>query len=132
MKKFLLLLLLTLSTLFAGYNAPMQVQGSATIDSKTAYDYYNMNALFLDVRPYNMVRQQGKIKDAVNIYVDDMTPERMAKVTQKVNPVIIYCNGAGCSLSAEAAVKLVKWGYSNVYYYRDGYPAWQYYKLPVE
>ncbi len=132
MKKIILSFLLTFSTLYAGYSAPMQVSGSTTIDSKAAYDLYNMKVLFIDVRPYDMVRNQGKIQGAYNLYVDDMTQERMSKVAKKDRPMIIYCNGAGCSLTAEAVVKLVKWGYVNIYYYRDGYPAWKHYKLPVE
>ncbi len=132
MKKIFIAFLLTLTTLYAGYSAPLKVNGSTVIDSKAAYDLYNMKVLFIDVRPYNMVRNQGKIKGALNLYEEDVTQARMSKIAKKERPMIIYCNGAGCSLTAEAIVKLVKWGYKNVYYYRDGYPAWQYYKLPVE
>ena len=89
MKKFLLSFFLTLSTLIAGYTAPMQVKGSTTIDSKAAYDLYNMKVLFIDVRPYNMVRNQGKIKGALNLYEEDVTQVRMSKIAKKEREIFI-------------------------------------------
>ncbi len=132
MKKILILLLLVYSVLFAEYTAPMQMKGATAVDSKQAYALYEEGKLFLDVRPYNMVKQQGKIKGAANIYVDHLNEKELSKLMGKNTPVIVYCNGVGCSLTPEAIVMMVNWGYTKVYYYRDGYPAWKYYGLPLQ
>jgi rhodanese-related sulfurtransferase len=131
--KFILALLLIVSSLFANYKAPMNIKGSTTIDSKKAYELYNQKVLFIDVRPTWMVKKQGKIKGAVNYYVSSMTKDGLKKLLPSKNTAaVIYCNGVGCSLSEEAIVKMAPLGYKNIYFYRDGYPAWKYYNLPQE
>ena len=117
--------------LFA-YTAPASVAGAVTIDSKMALDHFNKGTLFLDVRPEWMVKKQGKIKNAINIYVDNLSDKALIKYAKKDAPIVVYCNGTGCSLTHEAIEKLVGMGYTKLFYYRDGYPAWIYYKLPIE
>lgn len=132
MKK-VMLLVLTIFTvsLYAGYSAPLHVQGSKLVDSKEAYALYNQGVKFIDVRPMKFVRF-GKIKDAHHLYVGVMTAQNIGNVVAKNEGVVIYCNGVGCPLSAEAIVKMAAWGYSKIYYYRDGFPAWKHYNLPIE
>lgn len=134
LNKLLLIILLTITSLFgAKYTAPMQIDGAITIDSKRAYNMFLKNTIFIDVRPQWMVQQQQKIKNAVNYYVRDITRDGLAKIIPtKKTPFIIYCNGIGCALSEEAIRKIVPYGYKNIYFYRDGYPAWRYFKLPIE
>ena len=125
--------LLVVSSLWANYKAPMNIKGSITIDSKKAYDLYNQKVLFIDVRPTWMVQKQGRIKGAVNYYVRDITQNGLKKILPTKNtPAVIYCNGISCSLSEEAIVKIAPLGYKNIYFYRDGYPAWKYYQLPTD
>jgi rhodanese-related sulfurtransferase len=56
----------------------------------------------------------------------------MASEFKKDEPIVIYCNGASCMRSSKATAKAVSWGYTKVYYYRDGFPAWKAASLPVE
>ncbi len=114
MKKILILLLVAYSMLIAEYTAPMQMKGAIAIDSKQAYALYEEGKLFLDVRPYNMVQKQGKIKGAANIYVNDLSEKALSKLMGKKSPVVVYCNGVGCSLTPEAIVMMVNWGYTKV------------------
>jgi len=132
MKK-LMLLVLTIFTvsLYAGYSAPLHVDGSKLVDSKEAYALYQQGVTFVDVRPQRFVTS-GMIKGAHHLYVGAMTPQTIQKVVAKDAPVVVYCNGVSCSLTAEAIVKMAAWGYSKIYYYRDGFPAWKYYNLPVK
>lgn len=130
MRVFLLMCLVSI-TLFAQYRAPMDVEGSTYVDSKAAYALYQKGAKFLDVRPPNSIAR-GKIKGAIEMYVGYMTPEKLANVIKKDQAVVVYCNGQYCSLTPEALIKMKKWGYLKLYYYRDGYPAWKYFNLPSE
>ena len=133
MIKVIFSLILAASTLFGGYKAPLNIEGSVTVDSQKAYDLYSKKVLFLDVRPNWMIQEQGKIKGAVNYYVSDITAEGLQKLLPtKETPVVIYCNGVGCPLSEEAIVKMAPLGYKKIYFYRHGYPAWKYYKLPID
>jgi rhodanese-related sulfurtransferase len=132
MKKMIVTLLAAVTLLLA-YTAPAEIPGAVTVDSRAAHQAFLKGTLFLDVRPERMIKEGGKIKGAVNLFVENMTKEGAASVVATPDtPVVIYCNGQGCSLSEEAIVKLVGWGYSQIYFYRDGYPAWTYFKLPVE
>ena len=131
MKKLLILCLLLTTTLFA-YTAPVSVPGAVTIDSKVALDHFKKGTLFLDVRQKWMVEKQGKIKNALNIYVRELSEKSLRKYAKKETPIVVYCNGIGCSLTAEAIEKLKNMGYNHLLYYRDGYPAWVHYKLPTE
>lgn len=125
--------ILIASSLWGNYKAPLHIKGSITVDSQKAYELYNQKVLFLDVRPAWMVKKQGKIKGAINYYVRDITANGLKMLLPAKNtPVVIYCNGIGCSLSEETIVKIAPLGYKNIYFYRDGYPAWTYFKLPIE
>ena len=130
MKK-LFFILLSVSSLFANYKAPIHVSGSQLIDSQKAYEMFNKGAKFIGVRPDRFVKM-GKIKNAYPLYVSLFSKQKLNSFAKENEDIIIYCNGQSCSLSAEAIVKAVDYGYKNIYYYRDGYPAWKHYKLPIE
>lgn len=132
MKKIILTFFATVTLLLA-YTAPMELPGATTVDSKVAHEAFVKGTLFLDVRPEWMVAKEGKIEGAVNLFVEKMTKESVAAViATPLIPVIVYCNGEGCSLTEEAIGKLVELGYKQLFFYRDGYPAWSYFRLPTE
>ncbi len=130
MKKIIFIMLFITSSLLASYQAPLKVQGSTTIDSKKAFELYNKGVKFLDVRPLRFLKS-GKIKNSIHLYVDKMTKTKLEKIINKDEKFVIYCNGAGCPLSAKAIKLAVEYGYTKIYYYRDGIPAWDYYKFPI-
>jgi len=45
-------------------------------------------------------------------------------------PIVFYCL-ANCWMSWNAAKRAVSWGYTNVYWYRDGTDGWDAAKLPL-
>lgn len=51
---------------------------------------------------------------------------------EKTTKLIFYCNGPKCWKSYKAAVVSFKDGYQNVYWLRDGIPAWKKANLPIE
>ena len=44
--------------------------------------------------------------------------------TDKNEPVVVYCNGPSCWKSYKSTVWLVKEGYTQVKWFREGYPEW--------
>ena len=46
--------------------------------------------------------------------------------------IVVYCNGPECWKSYKAATVSIKGGYSNVHWYRLGFPDWKSKGLPVE
>ena len=117
--------------LYAAYVAPMSVEGSTYVDTQKAYGLYQKGVKFLDVRPQSITKQ-GKIKGAKEFYVGYMTPSNITNAVSKSEEVVVYCNGQHCSLTPEALSLMVSWGYKKLYYYRDGYPAWEFNGLPIE
>ena len=61
------------------------------------------------------------IKDSVNIQVEDLETKLPKDKSQKL---VFYCLGVKCVASWRAAEKAVDLGYSNVYAFREGLPAW--------
>ena len=130
MKKIFSILLIA-SSLFASYMAPMHVSGSQNVDSQKAYEMFKKGAKFIDVRPSRFLKN-GKIKNAYHLYVGSFSKQKLNSIAKENENIIIYCNGQSCSLTAEAIIKALDYGYKNIFYYRDGYPAWKYYKLPID
>jgi len=46
--------------------------------------------------------------------------------------IVIYCNGEDCLRSAKASKMAIGWGFTKIYYYRDGFPAWKKAGYPIE
>ncbi|MBC8414767.1 MAG: rhodanese-like domain-containing protein [Nitrospira sp.] len=46
--------------------------------------------------------------------------------------IVVYCNGPACWKSFKSAMLLVKNGYTNVFWLRDGFPGWLDKGYPVE
>lgn len=61
------------------------------------------------------------IKDSVNIPMGQLE-EQLPK--DKNKSIVFYCLGLKCVASWRAAEKAVALGYTNVYAYREGLPAW--------
>jgi len=116
----------------AGKVSPMTVEGAKSVTASEAKTLFDKGVIFLDVRS-DKDWNAGRIPDAIHIELKKQLNEAsMGKEIKKTDPVVIYCNGASCTRSSKAAVKAVGWGYSKVYYFRDGYPAWKTAGYPVE
>lgn len=50
----------------------------------------------------------------------------------KAAAIVMYCNGPDCWKSFKASTAAVKGGYTNIYWYRDGFPDWKSKGRPVE
>jgi len=116
----------------AGKVSPMTVEGAKSVSAAEAKALFDKGVIFLDVRS-DKDWAAGRIPDAVHIELKKKLNEAsMGKEIKKSEPVVIYCNGESCTRSSKASAKAVGWGYSKVYYFRDGYPAWKSAGYPVE
>jgi len=112
--------------------SPTTVAGAKTINSAQAKALFDKGVLFVDVRS-NKDWAAGRIPDAVHIELKKVLSEAtLGKEAKKSDPVVMYCNGVSCYRSSKASAKAVGWGYTNVYYYRLGYPDWKSAGYPTE
>ncbi|MCG7964236.1 MAG: rhodanese-like domain-containing protein, partial [Candidatus Thiodiazotropha taylori] len=102
-----------------------------------AHELWKARAWFIDPRKPEQY-EAGRIPGALNIEYDPGTPNQqltadsLAAEVPKDEAVVFYCNAEGCDRSSWGAALAVEWGWSKVYYYRDGFPGWTTAGYPVE
>lgn len=112
--------------------APATVAGAKTITVAEAKALYDKKALFVDARN-SSDWEAGRIAGAVHLELkSNLTKENLAKHAKSGDPIVFYCNGVKCMVSANAIEKVKPWGYTKLYYLRDGFPAWKAANYPVE
>lgn len=109
------------------------VKGATTIKTDKAFELFEAGASFIDVRSPEMF-EKSRIAESANIfYKSGFTEDKLVKIQpDKEKSLVIYCGGLYCPYSAPASEKALSWGYKNVYYYREGVPAWEKAGNPVE
>ncbi len=111
--------------------APMSVPGATTIDTDEAKKFFDEGVLFVDTRN-SEIFNRGHIERAVHLDLQSrFTKSALSSIIGKDDKVILYCDGAHCGRSAIAAQKALRWGFTKVYYYREGFPVWRNRGLPV-
>ncbi|SCZ69273.1 rhodanese-like domain-containing protein [Epibacterium ulvae] len=129
---------LAASTLFVASAAvaevsPETVSGAATVAVEAAADLFSEGAKFVDVRKDADIAETGRIRGAIHLNSDtELTETALAAHVGQTDPVVFYCNGHSCMRSSQASEMAVSWGYTNVKYFRDGFPAWYAAGLPTE
>ena len=112
--------------------SPTTVDGAKTVNAAEAKALFDKGAIFVDTRK-DKDWNAGRVPDAIHLDVKKKLSEAtLGKEVKKDAAVIMYCNGTSCMRSSKAAKMSVGWGYSNVYYFRDGFPAWKAAGYPVE
>ena len=93
---------------------------------------FDKGTIFIDTRK-DKDWNAGRIPDAIQLDVKKKLSEAtLGKEVKKADAVVMYCNGESCMRSSKASKMAVGWGYTNVYYFRDGFPAWKAAGYPVE
>ncbi len=69
---------------------------------------------------------------AINVPHDEIAVAASRLITDKSEPVIVYCASAECQNSHIAAELLRGLGYSHVYEYAEGKKGWKEAGLPLE
>lgn len=105
--------------------SPTEISGATTIDAATAKKFFDRGVVFVDVRK-NSDWDAGRVPGAVHLELKKvLSADKLAKVASKDTEIVLYCNGEKCMRSSKAAAKAVSWGFAKVYYFRDGFPAWE-------
>lgn len=111
---------------------PLAVDGATTVDAAAAKALFDEEAAFVDLRKEN-IWNAGRIPGAVWIdFKNGFTEEALGAAVAKDEKVVFYCSGERCPRSAKACTKALAWGYTDVYYFRGGYPEWKNAGYPVE
>jgi rhodanese-related sulfurtransferase len=106
--------------------SPVSVQGATSISAEQARDLWLKGAFFVDPRSV-ADWEAGRIPGALHMEMN--RPVYNAETVlnyagTKDAPIIAYCNAEACHRAAHLARDLLGWGFTNVYYFRLGYPEW--------
>jgi rhodanese-related sulfurtransferase len=111
--------------------APDDIEGAHTISTATAKLFFDKGYPFIDVRgldDFNM----GHIPGAYHLSIrSDFKEQNLHAVVKKDQPAVIYCNGISCMGSSIATQKAIEWGWTNIFYYREGIKDWKQQNYPV-
>jgi rhodanese-related sulfurtransferase len=91
-----------------------------------AKQLYDEGVLFIDARSRQEF-DQGHIEGAVLLYYAHADAEWETALSGHEDldaPLVVYCSGEGCNSSEIVADLLRKVGYSKVYLFHGGWPAW--------
>lgn len=110
-----------------------RVLGVTEIDARAAKPLHDRGSvIFIDVRAAGDF-DHGHIPGAKNLSLPTrLSKESLAKVAGKDDEIVFSCMGKYCPYSAYASAKAVLWGYTHVYRFAGGFPAWQDAGYPTE
>lgn len=114
--------------------APLEIEGATTVDADGVIELVTSTPalVVLDNRSQGDF-DAGHIEGAIRLIDTDIGADGdiAAHVAAKDDPVLFYCNGLACGRAANAVIKAVGYGYSNVYYYALGMEEWRERGLPL-
>jgi rhodanese-related sulfurtransferase len=101
--------------------------GAVPIDTRVASEYAEGHIKGALSVPYREKSAKSVEFDASNDQFD------LSKLpANKAALIVLYCNGPECWKSYKAATVAIKGGYSNIHWYRLGFPDWKAKGLPVD
>ena len=112
--------------------APLVIEGATTVGVDKARSLYDEGAVFIDVRD----RQSwslGHIEGAVNLdfNANEFSVLYLSEDLDRSTPIVFYTSSSLNIRSAMASFFASNWGYTNVYYFRDGFYTWMAADMPV-
>ncbi len=122
---------------------PAALSGAKLITAEEAAKAIAGGAVLIDTRVANEYAE-GHIKSALSVPYREKSAKSvdfdasrdqfdLSKLPANKDAVIVfYCNGPECWKSYKAAVNAIKGGYSNIHWYRSGFPDWKAKGLPVD
>lgn len=107
------------------------VEGVPKVDVAEVKVFSEHGVAIIDVRDAGSY-ERGHIPGAVHLDLNmDLTEESLSQVVDKDEEVVFHCWGKACSYSAMACAKARLWGYTKVYYFDGGFPAWKAAGYPI-
>lgn len=120
-----------LSAVLPAQEAPTDINGVITINTRQAKRLHEVGALFIDVRP----RRQwlyGHVENSQNLDLRGGFRELINPgVLSKDMPIVIYGNSSYHMRGAIGSYLAALWGYKRVFFLRDGYFTWLAMDFPV-
>lgn len=121
---------------------PMAIPGGTFVSVEQAKERFDKGAVFVDARVAAEYAEKH-VKGAVNVVYKETYPRvaqtdpadtfDVAKLPpDKAKALVFYCNGSPCWKGYKGAEVAIKSGYKQVYWFRDGLPAWVTKSYPVE
>ncbi len=119
-----------------GFYSPEVLPGANVVTAEQVKKLMGQSVPLFDVRPAAQYRE-AHIPGAVNLTYVMNSPKEvdfddavdsfdLTKLPKDKNaPMIFQCNGAECWYSYKAARYMVKRGYTKIYWFRTGLPAWK-------
>ena len=101
------------------------VEGATKIDAAKAKELHDSGAVtFVDVRA-TVDYGWGHIPNAINLsVVSELSKASLSAVADFDDEIVFYCHGKHCPYSAFASAKALAWGFTHIYYFAGGFPAW--------
>jgi tetratricopeptide (TPR) repeat protein len=108
------------------------VDGATKIDAAKAKALHAQGVVFVDVRAAFWFRR-GHIPNGINLDLNtELSKGSLSQFVGKDDEVVFSCHAKYCPYSAYASAKALLWGYTRVYYFAGGFPAWKDAGYPVE
>jgi ABC-type phosphate/phosphonate transport system substrate-binding protein/rhodanese-related sulfurtransferase len=125
-----------------GYFTPRSLDGVKIVSAEEAAEMMQKGIVLYDTR-IEEEHRQNHIKGARWLpYAEKSAKEvgfdaskdkfDLSRIASKNAPVIFACNGPECWKSYKSCVTAVKAGYTQVYWFRGGFPEWAAKGYPVE
>ncbi len=114
--------------------APLVVSGASSIITEDAKVLFDEGAKFIDVRMIEGRVEYGYIPKSILIDVmkPEFTKEALLAEVKLDEKVVFFCSGINCKRSAKASRKALSYGYTKVFYYREGFPGWEKAGYPIK
>ena len=114
-----------------GVVSPLTVPGAATVTTDEAKVLFDAGVPFVDVRNLPLYKL-GHVERAYWLDIKtDFTREKLLEIVNRDEEIVIFCNGEKCLRSSQASALAVSWGFTAVYFFRDGFPSWKAKGYPV-
>lgn len=113
--------------------APDVVEGARTVTLDQARSLFDAGAVFIDVRD-PQTWSLGHIEGSVNLdfNASEFAVLYISRELDRETPIVFYTNSPLEARSAMASFFASRWGYTNVYYFREGFYSWMAADFPVE
>lgn len=112
--------------------APGEVTGAKTVNLEQAKNLFDDGAVFIDVRD-PQTWSLGHIEGSVNLdfNASEFAVLYLSESLDRKTPIVFYTSSPLNMSGAMASFFAARWGYSNVFFFREGFYSWMAADMPV-
>ena len=108
-----------------------EIVGAQKIEAAAVKEMLQRGTIVVDVRDAGSYGR-GPIPGAFNLDLNiGLTEKSLLALVDKNDSVVFHCWGVSCNYSTIACAKARLWGYTTVYYFAGGFPAWKAAGYPI-